>query len=73
MTVKDRIRAIRQFKNISTYALGEATEMGQSVISRMENGKRNINVEDAVIIAKALDVPVEAFFYDNKMLEAMQR
>lgn len=73
MEVKDRIRAVRQHKNVSTHALAYATGIGQSLISRMETGNRKITVEDAVVIAQALNVPVEAFFYDDKMLEAMQR
>lgn len=72
MEVKDRMRAIRRFKDVSTYTLAEITGIGQPLISRMETGNRKITVEDVVVIAKALDVPIEAFFYDDKMLEAMK-
>ncbi len=72
MEVRDRIRALRQFKKVSTYALAELTDLSQPVIDRMETGKRKITAEDLVVIAKALNVPVESFFYDDKMLEAMQ-
>lgn len=72
MEIRDRIRLIRQFKKLSTYALAKLTDMSQPVIDRMETGNRKICVEDIVVIANALNVPIEAFFYDQKMLEVMQ-
>lgn len=73
MEVKDRLRAIRLFKDLSTYELAKRMGVSQPVVSRMERGKRDITVEDIAVIAKALDVPIEAFFYDEKMLEVMRR
>jgi transcriptional regulator with XRE-family HTH domain len=73
MEVKDRLRIIRQFKNISTHQLSALTGYGQSLISRMETGKRKITVDDIIVFANSLEVPIEAFFYDNRMLEYMKR
>lgn len=72
MQVYDRLRILRQYKKTSTHYLSKVTGIGQSTISRMELGETKICVDHIVLFSEALSVPVEAFFYDNKMLEAMQ-
>ncbi len=72
MTVRERIRIIRQYKKISTYELSRLTGLGQSAISRMESGERKISVDDLILISEALKTPVEAFFYDDKMLNVLR-
>lgn len=72
MEVRDRIRILRNFKKLSTHALAKMTGISQPILSRMESGQRKITVEDVAVIAQALEIPVEALFYDEEMLKIMR-
>lgn len=56
------IKAVRQQKGITQQDLSEATGIDQSSISRMENGKQGISLDNLYQIALALDEPIESFF-----------
>lgn len=59
METKDRIRKFRERKGLSTTNLSNLTGISQSTISKIENGKRRINLELLEKIADALDVSVD--------------
>lgn len=63
------IKKIRVEKGLSTYDLSQMTGIPQSTISKMENKKRKIEVEEMELIAKALDTPVSTFFLENQTEE----
>ncbi|SKA82336.1 Transcriptional regulator, contains XRE-family HTH domain [Caloramator quimbayensis] len=65
MNVSEKIKDLRLKKNISTYELSKITGIPQSTISKIENGKRKIDIEILNKIATALDVPLNYFFDDK--------
>ena len=56
------IKVLRQQKGITQQGLSEVTGIDQSSISRMENGKQGISLNNLYQIAQALDEPIESFF-----------
>lgn len=59
MEVKDRIRKFREKRGLSTTDLSKLTGISQSTISKIENGKRKIDVGALTAIAEALDISIE--------------
>jgi len=53
------IKAVRKEKGITQQHLSEVSGIDQSSISRMENSKQGISLDNLYRIANALDVPVE--------------
>ena len=49
------------------------TGIPQSTISKMENGKRKIEVEELEILAKYLNVQISVFFNDNNTVESSNK
>ncbi|WP_332856743.1 helix-turn-helix transcriptional regulator [Clostridium paraputrificum] len=68
MEPHERLKSIRIEKGITTYELADLTGIPQSTISKMENGKRKIETDSLQLLAKALKVPISAFFDDNVKL-----
>lgn len=60
----EKIKLIRNEKEISTYELSKLTGIPQSTISKIENGKRKFDADSIEKIAEALEVPISIFF-DN--------
>lgn len=66
--VADRVRSIRQARRMDLAALSDSLDLvGWSIpvaaLSRLENGKRRIDVDDLLALAVALDVsPLELIF-----------
>lgn len=56
MSTGQNIKNARVEKGLSTYRISELTGISQSGISKLENGKRSIKVDDLIRIAKALGV-----------------
>lgn len=52
----NRIRALRQERKLSTYALADLVGTTQATIQRLETGKRKLTVDWMQRIARALDV-----------------
>lgn len=61
MKTKDRLRKFREKRGLSTNDLSKLTGISQSTISKLENGKRKIDLEILQIIADALNVNIERF------------
>lgn len=59
MTINEKIKQKRNEHGLSQYELAEKIKiLNQSQISKIEHGNRNVNIEDLICIAKALDVSV---------------
>lgn len=55
----NRIRVIRMAQNMSQKELADLTGLSQVNISRYETGQRGIEIENAAIIAAALNCTVD--------------
>jgi transcriptional regulator with XRE-family HTH domain len=58
----DRIRELRERKGWSQARLGESINMGDTVISRIESGKKQVRAAEVQKIADAMGYPVSLFF-----------
>lgn len=72
MTVNERLRTIRQFRKLSTYEMAEKMNINQSLYYKVENGDRRLYVDFLADCAAILEAPIEAFYYDDKMLGVLQ-
>jgi transcriptional regulator with XRE-family HTH domain len=58
----ERVREIRLYRNMIQLDLGEAIGMERSEISKIENGKKNVEFNTMVRLAEALAVELGDFF-----------
>ncbi len=58
--VRRRVRGVRTAAGLSLDELGARAGMSPSSISRLETGKRNIDLESLVAVARGLEVSVDA-------------
>lgn len=65
----EKIKLIRNEKEISTYELSKLTGIPQSTISKIENGKRKFDADSIEKIAEALEVPISIFFDNTEKKE----
>lgn len=54
VTVGESLRIIRELQGLSQNELAELTEIPQSTISGIENGRVNLGIERAKVLARAL-------------------
>ena len=59
-----RIKELRSSRGISQESLAHLADLDRTYINSVENGKRNIAIENIEKIAKALNISVRDFF-DN--------
>jgi transcriptional regulator with XRE-family HTH domain len=57
-----QLRALRQKKNLSVRALAARSGLAINTLSMIENGKTSPSVSTLQILARALEVPITAFF-----------
>lgn len=57
-----RIKQLREEYSITQEALSQYAELDQSYLSGVENGKRNISIENIEKIANAFDISTKEFF-----------
>ena len=62
--IGNRIRDLRQAKAMSQKDLAYDANLDRSYIASVENGKRNISIENIEKIANALKVSLKEFFED---------
>jgi len=62
--IGQRIKTIREEKELSQKDIAYAADLDRSYIASVENGKRNVSIVNIEKIAHALKVPVKTFF-DN--------
>ena len=57
-----RIKELRKMKNLSQEKLGLDAGIDRTYVASVENGKRNISIENIEKLTKALGVSFEEFF-----------
>ena len=65
MIIGDKLKWLREHKNLSQGDIEHRTGMLRCYISRVENGHTVPSVETLEKFAQALDVPLYQFFYDG--------
>jgi transcriptional regulator with XRE-family HTH domain len=60
--VGERLRELRQQKNLSVRALASLSGLAINTLSMIENGRTSPSVSTLQILARALEVPIAAFF-----------
>ena len=66
MIISDRLRAVREAKNLSQGDIEERTGLLRCYISRVENGHTVSAIETLEKMARALEVPLYQLFYDGE-------
>jgi len=66
MIIADRLRAIREEKNLSQGDIETRTGLIRCYISRVENGHTVPNLETLEKFARALEVPLYHLFYEGE-------
>jgi transcriptional regulator with XRE-family HTH domain len=66
MVIGDRVKALREYKNLSQGEIEKRTGLLRCYISRVENGHTSPSIETLEKFAHALEVPVFQLFYDGK-------
>ncbi|MEQ1966780.1 helix-turn-helix transcriptional regulator [Xenorhabdus nematophila] len=67
--IGQRIRVRRKKLNVTLQGLAKQAGMNQQTLSRYETGKKRITSTDLVIIAIALNTPIDWFFIDYSSLD----
>ena len=66
----ERVREIRKERKISQEELADLAHLDRTYVNSVENGKRNISIENIEKIVKALDCTLQEFFsseiFNNK-------
>lgn len=66
MVISNRLRAIREQKELSQGDIEERTGLRRCYVSRVENGHTVPSIETLEKLARALEVPMYQFFYDGE-------
>ncbi len=66
MIIADRLRAIREDKNLSQGDIEKRTGLIRCYVSRVENGHTVPNFETLEKFARALEVPLYHLFYEGE-------
>jgi transcriptional regulator with XRE-family HTH domain len=66
MLIGDRLKALREFKKLSQGQMEDRTGLKRCYISRVENGHTTPAIETLEKLARALEVPMYALFYDGE-------
>jgi transcriptional regulator with XRE-family HTH domain len=71
MMIGNRLRAIREQKNLSQGDIEQRTGLLRCYISRVENGHTVPAIETLEKMARALDIPLYQLFYDGERPPAL--
>jgi transcriptional regulator with XRE-family HTH domain len=66
MVIAERLRALREKKNMSQGEIEERTGLLRCYISRIENGHTVPSIDTLEKITRALEVPIYQLFYDGE-------
>jgi transcriptional regulator with XRE-family HTH domain len=66
MVISERLRAIREQKELSQGDIEERTGLKRCYVSRVENGHTVPSIETLEKLARALEVPMYQLFYDGE-------
>jgi transcriptional regulator with XRE-family HTH domain len=66
MVIAERLRALREAKNLSQGDIEKRTGLLRCYISRVENGHTVPSIETLEKLARAMEVPMYQLFYDGE-------
>jgi transcriptional regulator with XRE-family HTH domain len=66
MVLSERLRSLRQEKNLSQGDIEKRTGLLRFYLSRVENGHTTPSIQTLEKLARALEVPLYEIFYDGK-------
>jgi len=66
--IGENLKRLRKAKRLSMTALEDISGVKQSIISRIETGKKNPEPETVERLARALDVDVQYFYFEESRL-----
>jgi|SRR5450755_1385760 transcriptional regulator with XRE-family HTH domain len=66
MVIGERLRALREYKNLSQGDIEKRTGLLRCYVSRVENGHTSPSIESLEKFARALEVPIFQLFYDGE-------
>ena len=66
LMIGERLRTIRESKNLSQGDIEKRTGLFRCYTSRVENGHTVPSIETLAKFAQALDIPLYQFFYDGE-------
>jgi transcriptional regulator with XRE-family HTH domain len=66
MVIGQRLRALREYKNLSQGDIEKRTGLLRCYVSRVENGHTSPSIESLEKFARALEVPIFQLFYDGE-------
>jgi len=66
MVISDRLRSIREEKDLSQGDIEERTGLKRCYVSRVENGHTVPSIETLEKMARALEIPMYQLFYDGE-------
>src|SRR6267378_1228173 len=66
MVISDRLRSIREKKDLSQGDIEERTGLKRCYVSRVENGHTVPSIETLEKMARALEIPMYQLFYDGE-------
>lgn len=66
MVIGDRLKSLREHKNMSQGDIEKRTGLLRSYLSRVENGHTIPAIETLEKMARAMEVPMYVFFYDGE-------
>lgn len=64
--IGQRIKDLREQKNMSQKDLAYAADLDRSYIASIENGQRNVSIVNIEKIANALNVTIKEFFNEDE-------
>jgi len=67
----EKIRTLRKKHKLSAEKLGNLIGLSQSMISKLENGERNLDVNVLELICSALGLTIAEFFAEDKEPEPL--
>jgi transcriptional regulator with XRE-family HTH domain len=66
MVISERLRAIREQKDLSQGDIEERTGLKRCYVSRVENGHTIPSIDTLEKLARALEIPMYQLFYDGE-------
>ncbi len=62
ISLGNKIKELRRAKDLSQEEFAKLTDLNRSYVSTLENGKKNVTIDNLVKIALCLDVPLPYLF-----------
>ena len=72
MLIGNRLKEIRESKDLSQGHIEKRTGLLRCYISRVENGHTVPSIETLEKLARALEIPMYQFFYDGEDAKALK-